>query len=104
MEEKWSPILQLYNQLIILDYSSAMAINRTFAFAKVHGNAAAIREAEKLSLPDNSYYYGLMGYLHKETDEQLAITYYHRAATLSRSTTEKRALLKQIADIAPPEF
>lgn len=98
-EEKWPHILQLYNQLLALEYSPATAINRTFAFAKVHGNTAAIAEAKKFSLPDSSYYYGLLGYLYKEADTALAVSYYRQAVALSTSRAEKKALLKQIADL-----
>lgn len=56
---KWEHILQLYNQLILIEYSSMTALNRTFAFAKVYGNEKAIKEAEKLNLSENNYYYNL---------------------------------------------
>lgn len=98
-DEKWPHILQLYNQLIELEYSPATAINRTFAFAKVHGNKAAIAEAKKFSLPDSSYYYGLLGYLYKEADVALSISYYRQAVALSTSRAEKQTLMKQIADL-----
>ena len=49
-ENKWEHILQLYNQLIQIEYSPMTALNRTFAFAKVYGYEKAIKEAEKLNL------------------------------------------------------
>ena len=36
-ESKWKHILQLYNQLILIEYSSVATLNRTFALAKVKG-------------------------------------------------------------------
>ena len=101
-EKKWPHILQLYNQLVVLENSPATAINRAFAFAKVHGNSAAVQETQKLSMPNNSFYCGLMGYLHKETDATLAIAWYRRAIALSTSGAEKKTLLKQIATITTP--
>lgn len=62
-ENKWQHILQLYNQLILIEYSPITALNRTFAFAKVYGNESAIQEAEKLNLNENNYYHSLLGYL-----------------------------------------
>src|SRR5690606_26315853 len=41
-KDKWQHILQLYNRLILIEYSPITALNRTFAFAKVYGNKKAI--------------------------------------------------------------
>ena len=60
-ENKWEYILRLYNQLIIIEYSSVIALNRTFAHGKVYGKEKAIVEAEKLGLEDNHYYHELLG-------------------------------------------
>lgn len=95
-EQKWHHILQLYNQLLILEYSPSAALNRTFAFAKVYGNTAAILEARKLPLQDSSYYHGLMGYLYTPTDCKAAIAHYRQAISMSKSTSEKRTLTRQI--------
>jgi len=47
--EKWESILQLYNKLLILEYSPMAALNRTDALDKEKGNEVAIIEAEKLT-------------------------------------------------------
>ena len=49
-KEKWESILQLYNQLLQLEYSPVAALNRTYALSKANGKAQAIIEAEKLQL------------------------------------------------------
>jgi len=36
-KEKWENILQLYNHLLLIEYSPIAALNRTYALAKVHG-------------------------------------------------------------------
>ncbi|HEY9044989.1 MAG TPA: DUF6596 domain-containing protein, partial [Ohtaekwangia sp.] len=36
--EKWEAVLQLYNQLLMTEYSPMAALNRTYALAKVKGN------------------------------------------------------------------
>lgn len=95
-QDKWKNILQLYNQLILIEYSPITALNRTFAFSKVYGHRNAILEAGKLKLTDNNQYYALMGYLFSESDIQKAIGYYEKAITMTQSETEKRTLKKEI--------
>ncbi|MEW6195457.1 MAG: sigma-70 family RNA polymerase sigma factor [Bacteroidota bacterium] len=95
-ENKWDHILQLYNQLIIIEYSPVTALNRAFAFAKVYGNVPAIKEAEKLNLVENYYYHSLLGYLYADTNADKAITHYKKAISLIKSISEKKILLKEI--------
>ena len=47
-KEKWEDILQLYNQLLIINYSPSVALNRTFALYKANGRKAALLEAKKM--------------------------------------------------------
>lgn len=95
-QNKWLHILQLYNQLILIEYSPITALNRTFAFAKVYGNKKAIAEAEKLDLVESSYYHELLGYLYSDTNIAKAIDHYKKAIKLSRSRTERQTLIKEI--------
>lgn len=94
--EKWQHILQLYNQLILIEYSPITALNRTFAFAKVYGHVKAILEAEKLGLTENSQYHALLGYLYTDTNIDKSIDYYGQAITLTKSRIEKQTLQKEI--------
>lgn len=94
--EKWQHILQLYNQLILIEYSPITALNRTFAFAKVYGNEKAILEAKKLSLRDSNYYHELLGYLYANTDIDTAIIHYTKAISLTKSKAEQHTLYKEI--------
>jgi RNA polymerase sigma factor (sigma-70 family) len=96
-ENKWKHILELYNQLILTEYSPMTALNRTFAFAKVYGHELAIKEAEKLNLNDNDYYHSLLGYLYADIDVDNAIAHYNKAISYTRSKTEKNTLIKEIA-------
>jgi len=98
-ETKWPHILQLYNQLILLEYSPVTALNRTFAFARVYGNEKAIHEAEQLKLTENSYYHGLLGHLYTNIDFEKAINHYQMAVELTKSKTEKQTLTKEIERI-----
>lgn len=95
-KNKWQHILQLYNQLILIEYSPITALNRTFAFAKVYGNKKAIIEAEKLNLTGNDYYHELLGYLYSETNIAKAIEHYEQAIRRTKSKTEKQTLTKEI--------
>ena len=91
-ENKWQHILQLYNQLILIEYSPITALNRTFAFTKVYGNKKAIGEAEKINLIDNNYYHELLGYLYSDTNTAKAIFHYGQAIKLTKSKTEIKTL------------
>ena len=94
--EKWDAILQLYNQLLQMEYSPIAALNRTFALAKVHGNQLAISEAEKLRLESNPYYYSLLGELYKEIDQEKAINNFRKALSLARTSSDKEIIERKI--------
>jgi RNA polymerase sigma factor (sigma-70 family) len=94
--EKWENILQLYNQLLLLEYSPIAALNRTFALAKANGKRVAIAEAEKLNLPGNHLYYALLGNLYTEVDNSKALEHYQKALTLSRSNSEKATIRRNM--------
>ena len=98
-ENKWEYILRLYNQLIIIEYSSVIALNRTFAYGKVYGKEKAIVEAEKLGLQNNRYYHELLGYLYTDINNQKAIAHYQKAIALSKSANERATLQKQIEQL-----
>jgi predicted RNA polymerase sigma factor len=60
---KWEEILQLYNQLLMVNYSPGVALNRTFALYKANGREEALIELEKLKLEGNHFYNVLRDYL-----------------------------------------
>jgi RNA polymerase sigma-70 factor (ECF subfamily) len=68
--EKWPNILALYNRLLILDYSPVAALNRTYAFSRVHGPEAALAEALKIDLRGHLGYQLLLGELYRELGER----------------------------------
>jgi len=98
-KEKWENILQLYNQLLQLEYSPVAALNRTFALSKANGKKEAIAEAEKLQLTNNHYYYTLLGELYMESDGKKAKQYFEKAISLARTTADKQTILKKIDDL-----
>ncbi|WP_213279084.1 RNA polymerase sigma factor [Chryseobacterium indologenes] len=95
-KDKWQHILNLYNQLVIIEYSPVTALNRAFAFSKVYGNKMAVIEAEKLNLINNEYYHGLLGYLYAEIQPDQAIYHFEEAICLTKSKPEKETLQKQV--------
>lgn len=98
--EKWTNILQLYNQLLMIAYSPIAALNRTFALSKVYGDQEAIGEAEKLQLTDNHYYFILLGELYKKIDKEKAILNLRKAYSLARTQTDKQTIQTKISELA----
>ncbi|HVI44974.1 MAG TPA: DUF6596 domain-containing protein [Chitinophaga sp.] len=95
-EGKWQHILQLYNELILVEYSPATALNRTFAYARVYGYEQGIKEAEQLQLEALSDYHALMGYLYATVDTGKAILHYDKAVSLTKSVSEKKTLQREV--------
>ncbi|MDM8173323.1 MULTISPECIES: RNA polymerase sigma factor [Olivibacter] len=98
-KEKWENILQLYNHLLILEYSPIAALNRTYALAKSNGKEEAIKEAEKLNLADNPFYYSLLGNLYTGLDNQKAVAYYRTALVYTQSDADQSILKKYIEQL-----
>lgn len=86
---KWEHILQLYNQLLQIEYSPIAALNRTFALSKVAGNEQAISEALKLNLDENHFYHSLLGYLFSGIDKNKSIAHYQLAYQFAKSEHDK---------------
>ncbi len=96
-EEKWENILQLYNQLLEIDYSPIAALNRTYALSKINGKAEAIREAEKLHLIDNHYYHTLLGELYKGINAQKSDWHFKQALELAKTNADRTAIVRLTA-------
>lgn len=94
--EKWENILQLYNQLLQLEYSPVAALNRTYALSKANSKEEAIREAEKLQLTDNQFYFMLLGELYKDIDKEKARTHFQTAYSLAKTQADKQTIQKKI--------
>jgi RNA polymerase sigma factor (sigma-70 family) len=94
--EKWENILQLYNHLLILEYSPIAALNRTYALAKTNGKQEAIVEAEKLKLAGNPFYYSLLGNLYTGIDNDKALEHYTTALQLTTSEADKATIGRHI--------
>ena len=95
-KEKWENILQLYNQLLQIEYSPVAALNRTYALSKANGKEEAIIEAEKLKLTDYHFYFALLGELYTGIDNEKAKQNFQKAISLAKTSTEKQAIQKKI--------
>ncbi|MDP1677281.1 MAG: sigma-70 family RNA polymerase sigma factor [Bacteroidota bacterium] len=94
--EKWETVLQLYNHLLQLEYSPIAALNRTYAFSKVHGKQKAIVEAEKLNLTGNHFYYTLLGELYGGIDNKKAMEHFTKALSLAKTENDKKIIQRKI--------
>lgn len=95
-KEKWEVILQLFNQLLRIEYSPIAALNRTYALSKVKGNHAAITESEKLQLTGNHFYFTLLGELYKDIDSILSRQHFQKALLLAKTKTDKQTIQKKL--------
>jgi RNA polymerase sigma factor (sigma-70 family) len=95
--QKWESILQLYNKLLILEYSPMAALNRTYALAKAQGKDKAIIEAEKLiQLAGSHLYHTLLGYLYTAVNNKKALEHLQLALKLAKTSAEKNRIKKNI--------
>ena len=97
--EKWEDILQLYNDLLLINYSPSVALHRTFALYKANGREAALIEAEKLKLENNHFYFILLGELYKNFDNTKAKANFEKAYALAKTQTEKQVIRAKIASL-----
>ncbi len=95
-KEKWENILQLYNQLLQIEYSPIAALNRTYALSKANGKEEAIIEAEKLNLKNNHFYFTLLGELYTNIDNKKAELNFNKAISLAKTLTDKQAIQRKI--------
>ena len=98
-QEKWDEILQLYNQLLLINYSPVVALNRTYALFKANGSQEALKEAEKLKLETSHFYFALLGELYKNLDKEKARNNFQKAYDLARTQSEKKVIQNKIEEL-----
>ncbi len=94
--EKWEAVLQLYNRLLQIEYSPVAALNRTYALSKANGKEEAIKEAEKLNLTNNHFYYTLLSELYSGIDDHKASQHLQQALALAKTNTDKLTIQKKL--------
>lgn len=92
-ETDWSQILALYDQLLAISPTPAVALNRAVAVAEVEGPDAALTLVEGLDL-DNYYAFhavraDLLSRLGRAREAEVA---YERAASLAPTAAEQELL------------
>ena len=90
--EKWENILQLYNQLLQIQYSPIIALNRTYALSKANGKIIAIQEALKIDLKHNHFYHSLMAELYNDINKDKEIEHLKKAIKLTKNKVNKEIL------------
>lgn len=95
-KRKWEHIVELYNHLLMLEYSPVAALNRTYALSKRDGKQLAIPEAEKLELKDSPYYHSLLGDLYSGIDNEKALQHFETALKLIHSPAVQAAIRKNM--------
>jgi RNA polymerase sigma-70 factor (ECF subfamily) len=96
IKEKWENILQLYNQLIQIEYSPVTALNRTYALAMTDGKEKAIKEALKINLSQNHLYHTLLAELYDGGNHKKQIEHLQLALKLADTENERKVILKKL--------
>ena len=91
-KDKWENILQLYNQLLQIEYSPIIALNRTYALSKANTKQEAIAEALKVDLTENHLYHALLADLYESIDQYKQKQHLQAAIKLANNESEKRLL------------
>ena len=100
----WKQILSLYDQLVQLDDSPIVALNRAVAVAEVHGPQAGIEAVEAIPKAGKlkSYYlfYAILGEFESKLNNfATAINYLQKAHRLTNVKSEHILLAKKIKDL-----
>jgi len=98
-KEKWNEILALYDQLLLVNYSPSVALNRVFALYKAQDWQVALIAAEKLKLENNHFYFVLLGELYKNVDKHTAKLHFKKAYVLAKTDAERRDIQVKIDNI-----
>lgn len=91
-KEKRESILHHYNLLLEINYSPGVALNRIYALYKARGKETALVEAEKLNLPNNHFYFTLLGELYAGNDNEKAKANFEKALSLAKTETERQLI------------
>jgi len=99
----WRQILSLYDQLLELDDSPVVALNRAVAVANVHGPRAGIEAVEAIQNRSqlNSYYllYAVLGEFEEQlNDFRAAMDHFRKALELTELRSEQSFLSKRLRD------
>jgi RNA polymerase sigma-70 factor (ECF subfamily) len=94
--KKWDSILNLYNQLLQINYSPIVALNRTYALARANNIDEAIVEIKKIDLPLNHLYHCLISHLYEDKNQKKVIEHLNIALNLAHSQSDKDFIQKKL--------
>ncbi len=94
--EKWENILQLYNQLLQIEYSPIVALNRTYALSRANSKKEAITELLKIDLKDNHLYHSLLAELYNNYNQKKELEHLKIALNLVNNKTERKVLMEKL--------
>jgi RNA polymerase sigma factor (sigma-70 family) len=97
---KWNDILQLYDRLLLINYSPVVALNRVFALYKAKGREAALKEISKLETGTDHFYFLLLGELYTTIDNGKAKENMEKAYRLAKTQTEKQGIRDKISRLS----
>lgn len=97
---KWDSILALYDQLLLVNQSPSVALNRTYALYKVKGQDAALAAAQTLELKTNHLYFVLLGEFYQETDPAQATVHFQQAYSLAKTLPERQIIQEKLTKLA----
>ncbi|WP_420400127.1 RNA polymerase sigma factor [Flagellimonas sp.] len=105
-QTKWNDILDLYDQLLSLEQSPIVALNRAVVLSEVEGATKAIEVLKELaSQSDIGQYYMYpftLGELYKRNQEwDKALEAYQNAKELTPNPRDKELLSKKIQELVP---
>jgi len=95
-EEKWIGILSLYDQLVQINSSATVMLNRIYALSKVKGPEAALREINAAQFPNNHFYFTLLGELNSRLDPMSAKNNFIRAMELAKTKAEREQIAAKL--------
>ncbi len=98
--EKWTSILELYDQLRLINDSPSVALNRLYALYKVGGQEAALAEARNLRLETNHLYFVLLGELYRATDPGQARQCFRQAYVLAKTVADRHTIQEKLTQLA----
>jgi RNA polymerase sigma-70 factor (ECF subfamily) len=94
----WPAILALYDQLLAINASPVVALNRAVAVAKVHGPAAALEAIAKLELPGYYLFLAVRGHLLLELGRGREAADCFRAALKCPCSEPERRFLRRMLE------
>jgi len=103
-ETDWSQVVALYDELVRLDPSPVVALNRAIAVAEVEGPKAALAEVDRLENPlagYHAYHATRAELLRRMGSTQKARTAYDRAIELAGNVAETAYLTRRRNQLGP---